>query len=54
MRKIATATAHCSTPDASLGVQQFVEQDGRAIADGEADLVEAISRAQGHKPEGCH
>jgi hypothetical protein len=51
MKEIATAAAHCSSPDPSLPLMQFIERDGRAIADGEGLLVDAISRAQGHLPQ---
>jgi hypothetical protein len=51
MSTIAAAAAHCSTPDPTLSLAQFVERDGRAIADGEADLVDAITRAHGYKPQ---
>jgi hypothetical protein len=51
MNTIATAAASCSTPDPSAPLMQFVERDGRAIADGESALVDAISRAHGQKPQ---
>jgi hypothetical protein len=51
MNTIATAAARCSTPDPSVPLMQFIERDGRSIADGEGDLVDAISRAHGIKPQ---